>query len=249
MQASRAGQGVGIAALTVGLAHAAPSVTALASVRRLTPRLAGRGHPGHVALTFDDGPDPAGTPAILDVLDELGVQATFFLLGQQVSAHRPMARRLVAAGHEVALHGWHHRNSLTVPPRSLHASLVRAMDEIATATGVRPRWYRPPHGIASSATFWASSRLGLTPVLWDAWGRDWTAQATAVSVLHTVRRDLRGGSTVLLHDSDCTSAAESWRATVGALRPLVEGLRAEGLAVGPLRDHGIDDGDGTVGRP
>ena len=79
----------------------------------------------------------------------------------------------------------------------------------------------------------------MTPVLWDAWGRDWIAGATAASVLHTVRRNVRGGSTVLLHDSDCTSSPRSWQATLGALRPLVVGLHAGGLTVGPLREHGL----------
>jgi len=232
-------KGLGVAVAAVGLMHAAPSVTAVAMVRRLTPRLAGRGRADHVALTFDDGPDAASTPYFLDLLDELGVRATFFVLGQQVAAHPRLARRLAADGHEVALHGWHHRNSLSVAPRALRSSLVRGMEEVATVTGVRPVRYRPPYGIATTATFWAAKDLGLTPVLWDAWGRDWIAGATAASVLHTVRRNVRGGSTVLLHDSDCTSSPRSWQATLGALRPLVEGLHADGLAVGPLREHGM----------
>lgn len=227
----------GAALVAGGLFYAVPSITAVGAVRRLTPGLAGRGRTDHVALTFDDGPDPAGTPAILDVLDDLDVHATFFVLGQQVVAHRDLARRVVENGHELALHGWHHRNSLMVPPRALRASLVRALAEITGTTGVRPERYRPPYGIATAATFWAARSLGLIPVLWDSWGKDWTAHATPDSVLGTVRQDVRGGSTVLLHDSDCTSAAGSWRTTVGALRPLVEGLRAEGLTVGPLRDH------------
>ena len=221
-----------------GLLYAVPSVTALASVRRLTPRLAGQGRLDHVALTFDDGPHPAGTPQILHILHELDVTATFFVLGRQVAAHRGIARRLVAEGHEIGLHGWHHRNSLLVSPLGLRDSLRAAVDEI-TATGTRPRLYRPPYGIATAATFWAAAGLGLTPVLWEAWGKDWTADATPERVIASVRRDVRGGSTVLLHDSDCTSAPDSWRATAGALRPLIRGLRVQGLTVGPLRDHGL----------
>ena len=227
----------GVAAATSALGYALPSVTAISSVRRCLPRLAGRGRPGHVALTFDDGPDAHGTPEILDILGELDVAATFFVLGEQVAAHRDVARRLVEEGHEIALHGWHHRNSLFVSPWGLRASLVRALDEIGATTGVRPAWYRPPYGIATAATFWGSRSLGLTPVLWDAWGRDWRAEATPEDVVRDVMRDARGGSTVLLHDSDCTSAPDSWRVTAAALRPLVARLRAEGLTVGPLRDH------------
>jgi peptidoglycan/xylan/chitin deacetylase (PgdA/CDA1 family) len=229
----------GVSAAMAALAYAVPSVTAMAPVRRYTPRLAGRGRSDHVALTFDDGPDARGTPEILDILKELDVAATFFVLGEQVAANPVVARRLVAEGHEIGLHGWHHRNSLFVSPRGLRASLVRALDEITATTGVRPRFYRPPYGIASAATFWVGRSLGLTPVLWDAWGRDWRANATTDDVVRDVLRDVRGGSTVLLHDSDCTSAPGSWRVTAGALRLLVQRLRAEGLKVGPLRDHAV----------
>lgn len=227
----------GVAAAASALGYALPSVTAMSPVRRCMPRLAGRGRPGHVALTFDDGPDAHGTPEILDILGELDVKATFFVLGEQVAAHPDEARRLVAEGHEIGLHGWDHRNSLFVSPHGLRASLVRALDEIAATTGVRPAWYRPPYGIATAATFWASRGLGLTPVLWDAWGRDWREKATPEEVVCDVLREARGGSTVLLHDSDCTSAPDSWKVTASALRPLVRRLRAEGLTVGPLRDH------------
>ena len=234
------GKCVFTAAAGAGFFYALPSVTTMATVRRCMPRLAGRGRPDHIALTFDDGPDPLGTREILDILAELGITATFFVLGRQVAAHRGIAKRLVAEGHEIGLHGWHHRNSLLVSPRALRDSLRRALDEVTATTGVRPRLYRPPYGIATAATFWAAASLGLTVVLWDAWGKDWTTAATPESIVATVRCDARGGSTVLLHDSDCTSAPGSWRATAGALRPLVRGLQAEGLTVGPLRDHALD---------
>ncbi|MFV2119021.1 polysaccharide deacetylase family protein, partial [Streptomyces sp. Act-28] len=83
---------------------------------------------------------------------------------------------------------------------------------------------------------------GLRPVLWSAWGRDWTADASPVSVRAEVARGLRGGATVLLHDSDALCAPGSWRAALGALPGLVADCRARGLVVGRLADHG-------VGRP
>lgn len=75
------------------------------------------------------------------------------------------------------------------------------------------------------------------PVLWSAWGHDWTAEATAASVLAAVRRDLRGGGTVLLHDSDRTAAPGCWRSALGAAPGLVAGCREAGWAVGPLGEH------------
>lgn len=234
----------GMAAAAAAVGYAGPSVPALAMgfglpavVRRCAPGLSGRGRPDHVSLTFDDGPDDTGTPQILDTLGELGVTATFFVLGEQVAAHPAVTRRLVHEGHEIGLHGWHHRNSLLVSPRALNTSLVRAVDQIADIAGVKPRFYRPPYGMATAATVWACRKLGLTTVLWDAWARDWRAEATPDEVVQYVLRNARGGSTVLLHDSDYMGAPGSWEATVGALRPLVRALEDEGLKVGPLRDH------------
>ncbi|MYX60505.1 polysaccharide deacetylase family protein, partial [Streptomyces sp. SID8382] len=85
----------------------------------------------------------------------------------------------------------------------------------------------------------AAARAGLTPVLWSAWGRDWTADATPGSVAATVRRDLRGGATVLLHDTDRAAATGCWRAALAALPVVVAECRAAGLEVGPLAEHGM----------
>lgn len=223
------------------LAQAAPALTSLGPLRAtLWPRLTGIGSPHHVALTFDDGPDPASTPLFLDALDEAGVRATFFLLGDMVQRSPRLARRLVEAGHEVALHGWAHRAHLAVTPVQTLRDLRRGAAQVAEAAGVAPRWYRPPYGVATAATFSACRNLGLRPVLWSAWGRDWTARATPESVFHTVASDLRGGGTVLLHDSDCTSKPESWRATLGALPLLLAHCAEQGWEVGPLAAHGLD---------
>jgi peptidoglycan/xylan/chitin deacetylase (PgdA/CDA1 family) len=82
-------------------------------------------------------------------------------------------------------------------------------------------------------------RLGLTPTLWTAWGEDWRARATPDSVHRTVTRDLSGGGTILLHDSDCTSAPGSWRITLAALPGVLDTCEAHGWQVGPLREHGV----------
>jgi len=221
-----------------GVLHAGSALVWWPAVRRHLPRLHGTGRPDHVALTFDDGPDPESTPRLLDVLDDLGVRATFFVLGQMVAAAPELTRRLVADGHEVALHGWHHRNSLRVPPLALHRSLGRALDVLGDAAGVRPALYRPPYGVVTAGTLASARALGLRTVLWGAWGKDWSARATPARVLRTVAPDLRGGVTVLLHDSDCTSAPGSWRSALGAVRPLVAASRGAGLSVGPLGEHG-----------
>jgi peptidoglycan/xylan/chitin deacetylase (PgdA/CDA1 family) len=216
--------------------HALPALTALDPAHRLTPGLAGVGRPGGVALTFDDGPDPAGTPEVLAVLADLGWRATFFLLGSQVRHHPAIARLVVEAGHEVAVHGAVHRNHLVRTPLGIRRDLRVAVREITEVTGVRPRWFRPPYGVLSAGTLWAVRDVGLDPVLWTAWGKDWQAGPPA-KVVADVMRTLRDRGTVLLHDSDCTSRAGSWRSTVAALPLLAEQLQDRGLEVRTLADH------------
>ena len=219
--------------------HAAPAVSTLGPLRNRTmARLSGRGHPDHVALTFDDGPDPCSTPHFLRLLEERRVRATFFLLGDQVRRAPGVAREIAGAGHEIGVHGWSHRPLLLRGPRATHDDLARACEAVATVTGQRPTLFRPPYGVMSTAAHLAARHLGLTPVLWTCWGEDWTARATARSVHRTVVSDLDGGGTVLLHDSDCTSAPGAWRSALGALPLILDTCEHEGYAVGPLRDHG-----------
>lgn len=234
------GQAGLLGAGAAALAHLAPGITCVVGVRRdRLPVLTGQGSSGSVALTFDDGPDPESTPAILEVLDDLGVTATFFLLGEMVEKAPSLAAEMNAAGHEIALHGWHHRNSLRVTPWSLRDSLHRATDLIQSVTGTPLHYYRPPYGVLAGGNLIAARDLGLTTVLWGAWGRDWAPTATPHTVLANIRADLQPGTTVLLHDSDCTSSPGSWRSTLGAVRPLVEEIRSRDLAVVPLGRHGL----------
>lgn len=228
------------AVVTAGIAvgHAGPGITALGPLRRrLFPGLAGLGPAGHVALSFDDGPDPRCTPRFLELLDARGVRATFFMLGPMVAAAPALAADIAAAGHEIGVHGWDHRYAVLRGPRALYDDLGRARDAIADATGAMPRRYRPPYGVLSSGALAAARRLGLTPVLWSSWGREWTPGATPASVYQTVARHLGGGATVLLHDSDCTSPAGSADAALGALPMLLDECAARGLSVGTLAEH------------
>lgn len=219
-------------------AHAAPVVTTLGPLRnRLMPRLSGRGRPDHVALTFDDGPDPLSTPFFLRALEEHGIQATFFVLGSMARRSPGLLREMAGRGHEIGVHGWRHRPLLLRGPLATYDDLARARDGVAAITGETPKLFRPPYGVMTTATHLAARRLGLTPVLWTAWGEDWTRRATPDSVYRTVAADLRGGGTVLLHDSDCTSAPGAWRSALGALPRLLDTCAERGLAVGPLRDH------------
>jgi peptidoglycan-N-acetylglucosamine deacetylase len=217
-------------------AQAGPALTAQPAVRRLTPRLAGLGSAGHAALTFDDGPVPASTPAFLEALARHRLRATFFMLGEEVRRAPALAAEVAAAGHEVAVHGDDHRNLLRRDPLATLDGLRRARDTLAEATGTAPGWFRPPYGVLTGAALLAAARLHLRPVLWTAWGRDWRAEATPASILADLDAGRLDGGTLLLHDY---AASGSWRATLAAVGPLAELLAARGLVAGPLGDHGL----------
>lgn len=224
--------------LAAAAAHVGPVVSTFGPLRnRLMPRLAGQGSPDHVALTLDDGPDPRSTPQFLELLEDRRLHATFFLLGSQAQHCPGLVRDMAAAGHEIAVHGWEHRPLALRGPRATYDDLARAQELVGELTGLRPRLFRPPYGVMSGPAHTAARRLGLRPVLWTCWGEDWRAGATPESVHRTVARDLRGGGTILLHDSDCTSTPGSWRATLGALPRILDTCARRGFQVGPLSDH------------
>jgi peptidoglycan-N-acetylglucosamine deacetylase len=185
--------------------------------------------PGAVAITFDDGPHPLGTPAVLDALREAGATATFFMIGEAVEGHRSLAAEVVAEGHSVGVHGFRHRNLLRLTPGQVSDDLARAAETISGATGVDCALYRPPYGIFSPAGLAIARRRGLDPILWSRWGHDWRRRRSPEKIASEVTEDLRGGDVLLLHDSDHYSAPECWRSTVAAIPLTVGAIRAAGL--------------------
>lgn len=221
-----------------GTAQVGPAATWLPPVRRtLSPRLCGYGARDSVAVTFDDGPHPVGTPAVLDALDDLGWRGTFFVLGNQARKYAEIVTEIAARGHEVGVHGDEHRYLIARGPAGATADLGRAVDTVGDLLGQVPRWWRPPYGVLSGPALLAAARRGVRPVLWSAWGRDWRAQATPESVVADLCRRPLAGGTLLLHDSDVMSAPGSWRTTVAALPGLAAALEDAGLAPRPLSAH------------
>lgn len=159
------------------------------------------------------------------------MHATFFLLGAKVRSDWALASEIVAAGHEVAVHGDEHRPLLLRTPGATYDDLRRGRDTLAELAGRPPLWWRPTYGVPSAAALAVARSLSLRPVLWTAWGRDW-ADGEASSVADRVLRGVTGGGTVLLHDVDGTPCA-------AALPEVVAGVRARGLALGPLAEHGL----------
>jgi peptidoglycan/xylan/chitin deacetylase (PgdA/CDA1 family) len=204
---------------------AAPIAAPVARLCRIPRRL----DPAHgIALTFDDGPHPEGTPAVLDVLARVGARATFFLVGEQVARYPTVAAEIAAAGHEIAIHGYRHVLLLRRAPSALRRDLVRAHDVIATATGTEPTLYRPPYGVFSGPALQIARELGWRTLLWSRWGRDWERRATPEKIAARASRSLAGGDVVLLHDADHYSSVGSWRRTVAALPSILDAVSASG---------------------
>jgi peptidoglycan-N-acetylglucosamine deacetylase len=170
-----------------------------------------------VALTFDDGPHPEGTPAMLDALARAGVQATFFVIGEQVRRRPELVARTAAAGHAIALHGDRHRLQLRLGPTAVAEDLARGVAAIEDAIGATPMWHRPPFGIYSPAGLRAARAAGLEPLLWSRWGRDWRRLTTPRRIAARATRSLIPGDVILLHDADFYSSHNSHRRTVAAL--------------------------------
>ena len=229
----------------VGTVQVLPAVLGVPGVPDRFPGLTGPTRPGWIGLTFDDGPHPEGTPAVLDQLARAGVSATFFVLGEQLFQQPDLGWRIAEQGHELAVHGWHHRPLPMMRPGRIGRELADTCDLLTDITGVTPRWYRPPYGVATTEALYAAARLGLRPVWWNRWGRDWSAAATPARITGTVlghaasrRRRLRGGDVVLLHDSDAYAVAGSWRWTAAAIPLILDQAARWGLCAGSLESAG-----------
>lgn len=184
---------------------------------RCRARRAGR----RVALTFDDGPDPQRTPAVLDLLARQGVRATFFVVGARAEAHPELVRRMVAEGHVVGNHSYTH--SWRFPLRShgrTMEELRRTGEVLHRITGRQPRLFRPPFGVTNPTIARAVRRLGLDPVGWSIRSLDTMGQSPERVAARILRR-LHPGAVILLHDR-CAGSER----LVGLL---VEGLRSRGL--------------------
>ena len=193
-----------------------------------------------MAITFDDGPHPEGTPAVLAVLAAFDVRATFFLIGEQVLRYPDIARRIADGGHQIAVHGWDHRLLLRRSPRALTRSLTRAHHTISEVTGQLPLWYRPPYGVATGPALITAHRLGMRTMWWTRWGSDWSTRRTAESISADVlggnaqRPRISNRDVVLLHDSDAYADSGCWQATVAALPRILRGIADLGHRAGPL---------------
>jgi len=177
-----------------------------------------------VALTFDDGPHPEGTPAVLEVLARAGAPATFFVVGEQVARRPALVAEIAAAGHAIGLHGFRHRLQARLPAAVVRDDLRRGVAAIEDAVGATPVLHRPPFGIYSPAGLAAVRAAGLRPLLWSRWGKDWRRLTTPRRIAGRVLAGVLPGDVILLHDADFYSARGSHRRTAAALTPILREL-------------------------
>lgn len=219
-------------ALAHGAPALAPLVPGLGSALGMVERQVGS---GGVALTFDDGPHPLGTPLVLEILREAGARASFFLVGEQVRRRPALAAEIVAAGHRVGLHCHRHRNLLRLTAGQFLADAEHGRAAIEEASGQAIADHRPPYGVYSAAALRAVRRRGWRPVLWSRWGKDWRGGTKARSIARRATAGVREGDVVLLHDADYYSTPGSWTRTVAALPMILEALETRGLKAVSLR--------------
>lgn len=184
-----------------------------------------------VALTFDDGPDPATTPLLLDVLSKHRAQATFFLIGSRVLEHPDLVARIVAAGHEIANHSMSERPSVSLAAGEFEQDLLAAHAALATHGPVR--WFRPASGWFSPQMLATARRHGYRCVLGDVTILDARSQQPHRQA-HTILKRVRCGSIVVLHEGDSSRVG-----VVELTDQLVSGLTARGFAIRSVSALGL----------
>jgi peptidoglycan/xylan/chitin deacetylase (PgdA/CDA1 family) len=186
-----------------------------------------------VALTFDDGPHPRWTRRVLEVLAERDAKATFFLIGRKAERYPEIVRAIAEAGHSVGLHSYAHDRLFAMRgTQRVRADLERGIATIERVTGRRPLLFRPPIGHTTPVIVRVADALDLTVVGWSIAGRDGLASARSPDVVARVRRDMRDGAIVLLHDAP--ERGEREPAAVAALPAILDVIAAQGLDTVPL---------------
>ncbi|MBC8088910.1 MAG: polysaccharide deacetylase family protein [Phycisphaerae bacterium] len=181
-----------------------------------------------VALTFDDGPDPRWTPAVLDLLDARGQRATFFVIGMKAERNAALLRDIAERGHEIANHSWSHSNFTPfMSPRTMADELLRTNAVIEHATGRRPRWFRPPVGLLSPRVVAGAARAEMELVCWSATARDGVEHTTIDEGFDRLAPALVPGAILVMHDARISGDGEP--AALQILRRLLDRMDMAGL--------------------
>lgn len=179
---------------------------------------------GEVALTIDDGPDPAVTPAVLDVLERHGATATFFCIGAKAQAHPDLCREILRRGHRVENHTQRHRHTFSLLGLGAYvAELEAAQAALTAATGTAPRFFRAPAGLRNPLLDPVLSRLGLQLASWTRRGFD-TRERDPGRVLAKLLDGLQAGDILLLHDGNAARTGAGRPVILDVLPPLLEAI-------------------------
>ncbi|MCX7625080.1 MAG: polysaccharide deacetylase family protein [Candidatus Sumerlaeaceae bacterium] len=182
-----------------------------------------------LALTFDDGPHPELTRRFLALLAEKGVKATFFLLGPNVEKNPDIVKEIVAAGHEVGNHSWNHPVLNKLTPERIREELEKTSQAIANASGAQVRLVRPPYGSVNKKVEDICDSLGTKIICWSIDTEDWRKNTTKDKMVETVKKNVRDGAIILMHDR----FEKSYETTA----EIIDALRADGyefVTVGEL---------------
>jgi peptidoglycan/xylan/chitin deacetylase (PgdA/CDA1 family) len=185
-----------------------------------------------IGLTFDDGPDPVVTPQVLEALADHGARATFFMLSERAEEYPEAARSVVAAGHEVALHGANHDNLTQLAMGQVRDRVSGGRRRLEAVVGEPVRQFRPPYGAQTIRSFLTARRSRMQVVMWSADPNDWDDIATE-QIVQRALDTVKPGGILLLHDGWTPDPAgdgsrpESDRASV--VRMILEGVTGAGM--------------------
>ena len=194
---------------------------------------------GGVVLTFDDGPDPDVTPAVLNLLDARGAKATFFCIGEHAARHRELTVEIARRGHRLENHSYTHRNAFFFHrPRILDQEIGRCQEELRRASGRAPSFFRAPAGVRSPLLESALVRHGLRLASWTRRGFD-TASRDPKAVASRLTRGLAAGDIVLLHDGARGARTGRPPVVLQALPLVLDAIAGAGLRAMPLMDDAI----------
>jgi peptidoglycan-N-acetylglucosamine deacetylase len=184
---------------------------------------------GQVAITIDDGPDPAVTPRVLDLLDLHGARATFFCIADHAAAHAALTRTIVERGHSVQNHSASHRHRFSLlGPRGMRREIERAQTVLADLSGQAPAFFRAPAGLRNPFLDPVLHRLGLRLASWTRRGFD-TRERDAARVLARLTRGLQAGDILLLHDGHAARTHAGSPVVLDVLPALLDRIAAAGL--------------------
>ncbi|MGG5253190.1 polysaccharide deacetylase family protein [Neobacillus sp. SM06] len=185
-------------------------------------------HDERLAFTFDDGPDPVYTNELLDLLQKYQVKASFFVVGSRAEQYPEVIRRIYKEGHLIGIHNYVHRSNWLMTPWRVKQGVAKTADILEGITGERPVYYRPPWGALNIFDLFIHKDFRL--ILWSVMAGDWRSKGGKDKILHHLRKNIKLGSVILLHDCGVTFGAEEEapKYTIQALKQLIKELIEKG---------------------